>query len=87
MGARYLFVARDEGETFVSIKTSQDILSYLDMTDCFEFEEVHVYDVGAIGRVEELALHGTWHDPSRPLYMKATGDDGRVVFEGYGTDH
>lgn len=87
MQEKFLVVTKDEGEVYASMWTAGRILDYLDMTDCFEYDEIHVYDVREIGKVEELFLHGTWHDIDQPLYMKVTRRDGTIVFDGFGTDH
>lgn len=84
---KFLVVTKDEGEVYASMWTAKEILDYLGMTDCFEYDEIHVYDVREIGKVEELFLHGTWHDADKPLYMKVTRHDGTIVFDGFGTDH
>ena len=87
MQEKFLVVTKDEGEVYASMWTAERVLDYLGMTDCFEYDEIHVYDVREIGKVEELFLHGTWHDMDQPLYMKVTRHDGTIVFDGFGTDH
>ena len=84
----FLVVTKDEeGKVAAGMWTEKNILDYLDMEDCYEFAEIHVYDVSKIGKIEELRLHGTWHDLDQPLYIKVTRKDGTVVFDGFGTDH
>lgn len=85
---KYLVVTKDDdGETNASMETASWIINYLDMSDCFSYDEIHVYDVSVCGKVEELTLHGPWHDLKNKLYIKVTGEDGRIVFDGVGTDH
>ena len=84
---KVLVVTRDGKYVSASIETSSWVLRYLDMRDCFAYDEIHVYDVSKIGKVEELTLHGKWHDITNSLYMKVTDANGNTVFDGYGTDH
>lgn len=84
---KYLVVTKHDGETNASMETEQWILNYLDMDDCFSYDEIHVYDVSKIGVVEELELCGAWHDFKNPLLLEVRRKDGTVVFSGMGTDH
>lgn len=90
---KYLVVTKHDGETNASMETEQWILSYLDMDDCFSYDEIHVYevsniyDVSKIGIFEELELYGAWHDFNNPLLLEVKRKDGTVVFSGMGTDH
>lgn len=76
----------DNGDTVVSLRYACEIISRVSMSDCSN-ERIHVYDVSHYGKAKSLVVHGTWHDPSKPLYIKVTTKRGKIVFDGYGTDH
>lgn len=77
-----------ERETVVSLWSAARVLDWLDLRDCYDpGDEVAVYEVSEPGRVTPLHLWGAWHDPRRPLYLKATRPDGSIAFDGWGTDH
>lgn len=84
----YLVIAKDyySGEVFCSIQTAMKIIDRIDMSDC-TYEELKVYRLTWDKEPERLVVHGAWHDPSTPLYIKVTDVDGNTVFDGYGTDH
>lgn len=76
----------DEDGFAPSINTDGEIINMIDMADCYY--TIHlVYDINELGELEPLVVHGTWHDPKRPLYIKVTDQNGNIVFDGYGTDH
>lgn len=83
----FLVQTLHDGETTNGMWSAGQILYYMDMIDCFEYDDFYVYDVSEVGKVTPLTLHGTWHDMSNPLYIKVTDPDGNIVFDGYGTDH
>ena len=71
-----------------SMKNKNEIIDMIDMSDCYNDLEFRVFDVETqYGSVEELEVHGCWHDFKNPLYIKATHSDGTIEFDGYGTDH
>lgn len=51
------------------------------------YDEYYIWDISKPSRVTELVVHGCWHEPKNPLYIKVTTKRGKVVFDGYGTDH
>lgn len=70
------------------MKTANEIINWLDMDDCYTELHIKVFDVETqFGSIEELEVHGTWHNHKDPLYIKVTHSDGTVEFDGYGTDH
>lgn len=84
---KYLVVGGADGDMFAEMWSPGRILDYMDMSDCYEYDVFRVYDIGSDGSLSEVTLHGAWHDPSRPLYMKGVDKGGNVLFYGYGTDH
>lgn len=84
---KYLVVTRHDNEECASMWTARSIMDYLDMEDCFQYDEIYVYDVSEIGRISKVTLYGAWHDLNHPLYMKGVNEDGVTVFSGWGTDH
>lgn len=84
---KYLVVVRYDSKVWASMETASWVVNYLDMEDCFSYDEIHVYDVSEIGKVKELTLYGTWHNFHDPLLIKAEDPNGNVVFYGHGSDH
>ena len=84
----FLVVTCDDGQTYASMEPASSIVDYISMRDCFEHEVYRVFDISPEdGFLHEVTLHGTWHDPDRPLYIKGTDAEGNILFDGYGTDH
>lgn len=74
--------------TIAYMKTAQEIIKWIDMSDCYPEIDIEVFDVETqFGVVEKLEVHGCWHNLNDPLYIKVTRSDGTIVFDGYGTDH
>ena len=84
---KYLVVTSFDGEVCTGLWTSKRILDYMDMDDCFSYDDIQVYRIQYPKASEPLTLHYAWHKPKDPLYLSATDPDGNVVFDGYGTDH
>lgn len=84
---RFLVVTRVGDNVSASMEYADWILRYIDMMDCFEYDEIHVYDVRNIGHIEELELHSAWWHPDDPLWLEVVDSKGNLVFGGYGTDH
>lgn len=78
----------DDKSVCASMKTANEIINWLDMDDCYTELHIKVFDVEThFGSIEELEVHGTWHNHKDPLYIKVTHSDGTIEFDGYGTDH
>lgn len=86
MGKQYLTQTKYESEICCSLQYENEIISRIDMVDCYD-DEFLVYDVSKYGKAEQLKVYGCWHNPKKPLYIKVTDSLGKVVFDGYGTDH
>lgn len=89
--AEYVVITKhDDGTIWKSIKHYVDILSEIDMWDCcgdyYEYYKVFAWNDAEMKFVE-LEIHGIWHDPKDPLFIKVTDKDGKIYFSGYGTDH
>lgn len=76
----------DDGTVIPGVHTSKWVLDIMDMSDCYDVE-LKVWGIRGFGELVPLEIHGTWHDPKNPLYMKVTRPDGSIAFDGYGTDH
>ncbi len=86
----YLVQMHDASDNSVcaSMKNANEIIDMIDMEDCYADLHFEVFDVEThFGIAERLEVHGTWHDSKNPLYIKVTHSDGRIEFDGYGTDH
>ena len=86
----YLVQMHDASDNSVcaSMKTANEIINWVDMSDCYTEMDITVFDVEThFGTIEPLFVFGTWHDSINPLYIKVTHSDGRIEFDGYGTDH
>ena len=82
----YIVQIRNAEETYVSILTPHEIIRRIDMSDC-SGEDFCIFVSEAFGTLEPLVVHGCWHDPHDPLYIKVTRQNGEIMFDGYGTDH
>lgn len=76
----------DDAEVYTSMQTASEIVSRVDMYDCYD-EDIAVWECDTFGELVPLQIHGTWHCLDDPLYIKATRPDGSIAFDGYGTDH
>lgn len=75
-----------EDQAYVCMKTSQEIISRIDMSDCCP-EQLAIYRITKFNEVEKLTINDCWHNPKDPLYISITDNKGNIVFDGYGTDH
>ena len=74
--------------------TPENLIHSVDMSDCCDFmgeiaSGVFVYDPKQHPEnptLQRVQIHGIWHNPNDPLYIKVTLN-GQVVASGYGTDH
>lgn len=84
---KYLVMIKNmEGAEHAALMTQPDIIRHIDMSDCTQ-EEIEVYDVHFGKQPEKLTVHGCWHNPKDPLYIKVVDENGLVAFDGLGTDH
>lgn len=85
---KYLVQCRNynTGENGVSLENTKDIINRIDLLDCYN-EEILIFDVSSYDKIEKLKIHGLWHNPDNPLYIKVTNLKGEILFDGYGTDH
>lgn len=88
MGSKKYLVQYFDGDKVVGVeqRTAREIIEAVSMQDCHELQ-LAVYDMATFESPVLLTIYGTWHEPSDPLYIKVTDNDGNVVFDGYGTDH
>lgn len=70
------------GEVCQSIFSEVQLISYLDMFDCYD-GEFKIFDVSAFGQFKEVFYSG-WL-PNR--FIKIIDSDGNIVASGFGTDH
>ena len=56
------------------------------MSDCHD-DEIRVFYSPEYGKIEELEVLGTWHDPKEPLLIELVSQNREVICSGYGTDH
>ena len=69
-----------------SLETAAWIIDWLDMEDCYPDDmNLEVWDISG-EEPRRVTLFGTWHNFDDPLYIKGEVD-GKIVFDGYGTDH
>ena len=85
----YLVVSCGEGQTYAAMEPASMIIEYLSMKGSYEYDydAYRVFDINqADASLRELTIHGTGHDPERPLYIKVTDDEGNILFDGYRTE-
>ena len=71
-----------DDERFNSIMTADELVHYIDMSDCFD-ERYVIYEITEMGKVEQIYYAG-W----QPGYVIEFVDaEGNVVLSGFGTDH
>jgi hypothetical protein len=83
---KYLVCGNLEGEHYVEMMSGYEIINRIDMSDCY-YEELEIYDVGFGKNPTRLYVRGCWHDFKNPLYIKIVDENGKIYFDGYGTDH
>lgn len=84
---RYYVQTRwDDGSTAQELLTAEEIVERESISDC-SGADMCIWEMPSFGTLTELALFSSWHDPGRPLYIKAVRPDGSIAFDGYGTDH
>lgn len=86
MSKKYLVQSILGRTTYINLLNKAEIIKKISMRDCSD-EEISIYDVYSYGKVIPLKIHGTWHNPKDPLYIKVTDESGKMVFDGLGTDH
>ena len=83
---QYLVCGKIDEEYYNSIMTDYEIINRIAMWDCYD-EEMEIYDIQFGKNPEKLVIYGTWHDFDNPLYIKVTDKAGKIMFDGYGTNH
>lgn len=82
----FLVQIKDDNGVRGEIMAADKIINRLDMADIYE-EELRIFDISHFGYIEELAINNCWSDPKYPLHIWCTDSSGKVVIDGYGTDH
>ena len=84
----YLVMMKLEGEAHEGkIMSPMKVFNMMDMSDCYDID-IDLYKVGKYGdALIHCTFHDTWSDPSDPLKMWISGDDGVIYDVGYGSDH
>ena len=85
-GQYYVQKRWPDGSVIQELMPAARIVECESMSDCSGVE-MRIWEMSSFGVMTQLTLHGTWHDPDRPLYIKAVRPDGSVAFDGYGIDH
>jgi hypothetical protein len=85
MGKQFLVQEKDLEDRIVScaIMSEYQLISYIDMSDCYNGIEFEVFDVSEFGVAKHLNYTG-WQPH---LLIELEDDDGNVIVSGYGTDH
>lgn len=83
---KYLIQVKTHDGEYSDLKTDKEIIEMINFLDCNN-EVYKVYDVTNFGQIEELKIHGPWHNPDKPLYIKVTDKKDNIVFDGYGEEH
>ena len=83
MEKTYIIQGKADGEIFVRACSLSEIIHYIDMLDCYEYDEWEIYYMGEIGNPIHLSYAG-W-EPGCRITLKT--DDGETFAVGQGTDH
>ncbi len=83
----FVVVTLMDGEECTSIWDVWKLIEYMDMSDCFSYDDIRVYSVSIAHGVREITLHYAWSNMNDPLYLCGTYENGEIAFSGYGTDH
>ena len=83
---KYLVQIKTYEDLYSDLKTDKEIIEMINFMDCNN-EEYKVYNIDSFGQVEELKIHGPWHNPDKPLYIKLTDKEDKIIFDGYGVEH
>lgn len=71
-----------ESQVYGSIYTENELIAYIDMSDCL-CEEYKIFDISTFGEVKEVFYKG-WQPH---CLIEIVDSEGHVVVRGYGTDH
>ena len=71
-----------ESQVYGSIYTENELIAYIDMSDCL-CEEYKIFDISTFGKVKEVFYKG-WQPH---CLIEVADSEGHVVVRGYGTDH
>lgn len=82
----FVHILHDDNTYSTNVYTWSQILSFVDMSDCHD-DEIRVFYSPEYGKIEELEVLGTWHDPKEPLLIELVSQNREVICSGYGTDH
>lgn len=82
----FVHILHDDNTYSTNVYTWSQILSFVDMSDCHD-DEIRVFYSPEYGKIEELEVLGTWHDPKEPLLIELVSQSREVICSGYGTDH
>lgn len=83
---KYLVQVKTHEEEYSMLGTKEEIIKMINFSDLHD-EIYKVYDITVFGKVEELKIHGVWHNSEKPLYIKVTDRVGNIVFDGYGEQY
>lgn len=83
---KYLVQIKTHDEEYSDLKTKEEIIEMINFSNCND-EMYKVYSISSFGQVEELKIHGPWHNPDKPLYIKVTDKKDNLVFDGYGVEY
>ncbi len=79
---KFLLQQLINGELCQSVFSEIQLISYLDMSDCYD-TDYKIFDVSVFGQVREVFCSG-WIPG---CLIEITDGDGNIVTSGYGTDH
>ena len=82
----YIVQETDGDEFWTAMMPSSRMIDHEDLSDCTGYR-MTIWEPAGFGELIPITLHGCWHNPKNPLYIKATRPDGSIAFDGYGTDH
>ena len=71
-----------EGERFNSIMDGNELIHYIDMSDCHN-EQWRIYSIDEFGVVAPIHYVGWQPD----CLIEFANDNGEIVLSGYGIDH
>lgn len=72
-----------DNEIYPVIMTESELISYIDMEDCYDDEMYEIFDCSMFGEVKKLNYVG-WR-PNR--LIEIADESGNIVLSGYGTNH
>lgn len=73
----------EDEEYCCSFMNDYELIEYVDMSDCYDYEDYEIWDMSEFGKAKRIHYVG-WQ-PN--CLIEFADENGEIVLSGYGTDH